>query len=262
MIIRVDSIDTLTKDVAECIHTPVGKMLHDIRSINLRMSDERGIEYLASHEHEKLTDVYLCHLARRLKESTGDLLLPLDELLLTSNAFSGFLKQHDVSFQKDPDGEMVLFYCKQKINWKANKNRGFNPARFSKRLNEDFCVNGFQFLYDINVNTGSDYDSYMGVPEFIRDIDYLLNIGLVQEYREKSSGYVALCRLSSDEVIFDSPWRNYDFDTQYLYGALGFIWEYHYARSISGNNPIIRALDHSRVCVERWIEEKDIPLQS
>lgn len=259
MIIRVDSVDNLTKDVADCIHTPVSKMLSDIRSIDFRMSDERGIKYLVSHEHEKLTDVYLCHLARRLKESNGDLLLPLDELLLTPNAFSNFLKQRDIFFQKDPAGEMVLFYNKQKINWETNENIGFNPARFSKRLNEDFCVNGFQFLYDISANTGPDYNSYMGVPEFIRDIDYLLNIGLVQEFREESSGYVALCRLSSDDVIFDRPWRNCGFDTQYLYGALGFIWEYHYARSISGNNPIIRALDHSKVRVEQWIEERDIP---
>lgn len=69
MIIRVDSIDNLTKDVADCIHTPISKMLSDIRSINFRMSDERGIDYLTSHEHEKLTEVYLCHLARRLKAS-------------------------------------------------------------------------------------------------------------------------------------------------------------------------------------------------
>ena len=259
MIIRVDSVDNLTKDVADCIHTPVSKMLSDICSIDFRMSDARGIKYLVSHEHEKLTDVYLCHLTRRLKESNGDLLLPLDELLLTPNAFSDFLKQRDIFFQKYPTGEMVLFYNKQKINWETNKNIGFNPARFSKRLNEDFCVNGFQFLYDINANTGPDYNSYMGVPEFIRDIDYLLNIGLVQEYREKSSGYAALCRLSFDEVIFDSPWRDCDFDTQYLYGALGFIREYHCATSISGHNPIIRALDHSKVRVDRWIEERDIP---
>ena len=261
MIIRVDSIDNLTKGVADCIHTSVNKMLSDIRSLNFRTRDECSIKYLASHEHEKLTDVYLCHLARRLKESNGDLLLPLDELLLTPNAFSDFLKQRDIFFQKGPAGEMVLFYNKQKINWKTNKNKGFNPARFSKRLNEDFCVNGFQFLYNINTNTGPDYNSYMGVPEFIQDIDRLLNIGLVQEYREKSSGYVALCRLSSEEVVFDKPRRNCDFNTQYLYDALGFIWEYHYAKSISRNNPIIRALDHCSVRVERWIEEKDIPQQ-
>lgn len=262
MIIRVDSIDNLTKDVADCIHTPISKMLSDIRSINFRMSDERGIDYLTSHEHEKLTEVYLCHLARRLKESNGNFLFPLDELLLTPNAFSDFLKDYDISFQKDFAGEMILFHREQKIDWKTNKNRGFNPSRFSKRLREDFCINGFQFLYDININTGPDYNSYIGAPEFIRDIDYLLNIGLVQEYREKSSGYVALCRLSSDEVTFDRPRQNCDFDTQYLYGALGFIWEYHNAKSINGNNPIIRAMDHSKVRVEQWIEEKDIPLQS
>ena len=258
MIIRVDSLENLTMDVASCLHVSIPELLRDIRMIDFRMDDARGIEYLSECSHERLTEVYLCHLTRRLNESDGNLLLPLDMLLLTPNAFSDFLKKHDIFFQKAPSGEMVLFHHKQKINWKDNKNRGFNPSRFSNRLNQDFCVNGFQFLYDINTNIGPDYNSYMSVPEFIRDIDYLLNIGLVQEYRERSSGYVALCRLSSDEIVFDRPWKNGDFETQYLYGALRFIWAYRFAKAISGNNPILRASDHSKVYVERWIEEKDI----
>lgn len=261
MIIRVDSIDNLTEDVANCIHTPVNEMLHDIRSIDFEARDKSGINYLASHGHEKLTEVYLCHLTRRLNENNGNLLLPLNELLLTPNTFSNFLKKHDIFFQKDSVGEMVLFHHKRKVKWETNKKSAFSPSRFSKRLKEDFCVNGFQFLCGINTNTGPSYSTYISVPEFIRDIDNLLNIGLVQEYREKSLGYVALCRLSSDEVIFDRPWRNFDFDTQYLYSALEFIWEHHYAKPINGSNPFIRASDHCSVRVERWIEEKDIRQQ-
>lgn len=261
MIIRVDSIENLTEDVANCLNVPANQMLFDISTIDFRMRDGRGFEYIESHGHEQLTDVYLCHLARCLNKSTGNTLCPLDTLLLTQNDFSDFLMNYDIRFKKSQSGEMILLYHNQQIEWKKKKNNGFKPARFSKRLSEDLCVNGFQFLYDIKQTTGPNYSLYMNAPEFVQDLDSLLDIGLVQAYREKSASYVALCKLPRDEVVFDRPWHERDFDTQYLYSALSFIWEYRFAVRPSGSNPILRALDQNNVYVERWIAEANIPKQ-
>ena len=222
------------------------------------MGDRQGIEYLMSRDCEKITEVYLCHLSRRLNQNSGNTLLPLNVLLLTENPFSLFLKKYDIRFEKSDAGEIELLYQNRLIKWNEIKKPNFRPTRFSKRLNHDFCVNGFQFLHNIDHNTGANYNTYMRVPEFVQDLDFLLNIGLVQKYRDESSGYIALCKIPRQEILFDKECQMYGFDIRYLYNALWYIWEYNFAKIRSSVNPILRASDINSICVERWVKEEDI----
>ena len=130
-------------------------------------------------------------------------LLPLREVLTTENSFSLFLANHQIFFTENLQGIGALVYREKYIEWWRNENDGFNPARFKNRLTEDFCVNGFQFLYDIINSAHPDYALYARAPEFLQDLDYLLETQLVNDFRAESQTFVALCRVPKEKIVFD-----------------------------------------------------------
>lgn len=260
MIIRIDSIDNIIQDLANVLHLKPTKMLEEIGKIDFDNNSKMGFEYVLQHKHETLTEIYLCHLTRHLKNDDGKILHPLKELLLNKNEFSSFLQKYKIQFVLGNNGDIELFFKNQRCNWENKEDRKFNVARFRSRLSQDFCVNGFQFLYDIKHSCCTNYSCYMQVPEFIYDLECLLKINLVNEYQKLSSSYVALCRLPVGEVLFARAYREYDFETQYLYHALNYIWEYMCKTSVfkCATNPILCALDNISVPVEAWITDDKI----
>lgn len=256
MIIRVDTLENLVKDVATCLGTPVQTMLDDIQSIDFRMGDKSGYAYIEEHQQNKLTEVFLCHLARRLNDDDNNtILLPLNQLLTTSNAFSDFLAIHKIKFSKD---KLELIYKGNLIDWAKSKSKCFNSARFRSRLEKDFCVNGFQFLYDIKNSAGSDYLWYTQAPELLQDLDYLLDLRLVSEFRDISESYCALCPIPIKNLVFDCNYTDRNFEERYIYSSLSYISEYVFAKRPSGNNPRLRALDFYLPDIEQWIPEESI----
>ena len=113
-------------------------------------------------------------------------------------------------------------------------------------------------MYDIKNSAGAGYNSYSRIPEFLQDLDDLLKINLVTEFRAESHSYVALCRIPIDKVLFCSTINSINFEEKYVYYALYYIWEYYYSVWPCGMNPKLRVLDDYKVSVEKWIKVEQI----
>lgn len=258
MIIRVDTMENLISDTALFLGKEPGRLLEDIEGFPFLTDVTAGYRYIAENKREKLDAVYLCHIARKLDSDKCMCLLPLDKVLSTSNSFSEFLRDHDIFFDMSRSMGLELIYHGEVVDWRKCENKGFNPKRFQRRLYDDFCVNGFQFLYDISNSAGPNYILYSTAPELLQDLEYLLHAGLVQDYRHISHTFIALCRIPIDQVLFDHHVDDTSFEERYIYSALEYIWEYRYAEARQGCNCILRGLDHCAVQVEKWVSEEEI----
>ena len=264
MIIRIDSLENLISDTAYYLGTAEDDLLRAIKKIDFRSGDDAGYQYIAHNKKHILEEVYLCHVARRLNTDNHMVLLPLREVLTTPNPFSSFLADHQISFEKSLQGIDVLVYRGKHIEWWKSTNVGFNPARFKSRLTKDFCINGFQFLYDITNSAQPDYNLYSYAPEFLQDLDYLLGTQLVNDFRAESQTFVALCRVPKEKIVFDYNADDGRFEERYIYSALSYIWEYCYSKNEQvrkGYNCMLRALDDYTVHIERWVLEEEIECQ-
>ena len=257
MIIRIDSIDYLTADVAYYLGKIPQTLLEDIKNFDFRNDDSEGYAYIEQNRREVLDDIYLCHISRKLTADDIPKLLPLNQLITTANSFSDFLKRNGVCFETSSNGDISLVYKRTLIDWQNNSNPYFNPIRFKSRLCEDFCVNGFQFLYDISKQF--DHDRYAYAPEFLQDLDSLLGANLVDEFRTISHTFVALCRVPKGKIVFDSRSNDGKFEERYIYSSLSYIWEYTFPEKAYGYNCVLRALDDYIVNVERWIAAEELP---
>ena len=258
MVIRIDSLENIIADTAYYLGKTAGALLRDIEEIDFRSDDVAGYRYIFENKSHSLEEVYLCHVTRKLNTSNYVKLLPLSELLTTHNAFSDFLQDHHISFGKSSQKIDKLTYKGRVIDWETSDQEYFNPARFHERLTSDFCVNGFQFLYDIINSAQPDYNLYSRAPEFLQDLDSLLETHLVSDFRANSRVAVALCRLPIEKIVFDSNSEDGRFEERYIFSTLGYIWEYYYSKWRRGNNCKLRALDDYTVLVERWIPEEEI----
>ena len=258
MIIRVDTLENLISDTSLLLDKEPGRLLEDIKGFPFLTDVTAGYRYFAENKKEKMDAVYLCHTARKLDSDKSMRLLPLNEVLATSNSFSEFLKNHDIFFDMSRPVGAELIYHGKVVDWRKCENKGFNPDRFQSRLYKDFCVNGFQFLYDIPNSARSSYNRYSYAPEFLQDLEDLLHAGLVQDYRHISHTFVALCRMPIDQVLFDHRVDDESFEERYIYSALEYIWEYCCAVAKQGCNCILRGLDPCAVQVEKWISEEEI----
>lgn len=258
MIIRVDTLENLISDTALLLDKEPGRLLEDIKGFPFLTDVTAGYRYIAENKKEKLDAVYLCHIARKLDSDKSMCLLPLNKVLVTSNPFSEFLKNHNIFFDMSRPVGAELIYRGKVVDWRGSENKVFNPKRFESRLYKDFCVNGFQFLYDIPNSARSSYNRYSYAPEFLQDLEDLLHAGLVQDYRHISHTFVALCRMPIDQVLFDHRVDDESFEERYIYSALEYIWEYCCAVAKQGCNCILRGLDPCAVQVEKWISEEEI----
>lgn len=258
MVIRIDSLENIIADTAYYLGKTAGDLLCDIEEIDFCSDNVAGYRYIVENKRQSLEEVYLCHVTRKLNTANYVKLLPLSELLITHNAFSDFLEDHHISFDKSSEKIDKLIYKGRVIDWETNAQECFNPDRFHDRLTRDFCVNGFQFLYDITNSAQSDYNWYSGAPEFLRDLDKLLKTHLVSDFETNSRIAVALCRLPIEKIVFVSNSEYGRFEERYIFSTLGYIWEYCYSKFRRGNNCKLRALDDYPVLVERWIPEEEI----
>lgn len=258
MIIRVDALENLVADTAQYLGKEKEELLQDIQGVNFRMGDASGYKYISDNKKEQIDEVYLCHVARKLDTDHNMKLLPLKKVLTTENAFSDFLKNHGISFEVKRQREVELLYHGAAVAWQDKKNGLFNPARFQSRLYKDFCINGFQFMYDVIYTAGPDFNLYSFAPEFLQDLDHLLDAGLVNDFREISHTFVALCRIPMGKIVFDHNPDDGRFEERYIYSALGYIWEYYFSNVKRGQNCMLRGLDDYTVQVERWIPETEI----
>lgn len=258
MVIRIDSLENIIADTAYYLGKTAGDLLRDIEKINFRSGDVAGYRYISENKSHLLKEVYLCHVTRKLNTANYVKLLPLSELLTTHNAFSDFLEDHHISFDKPSEKIDKLIYKGRVIDWETSDQECFNPARFHERLTRDFCVNGFQFLYDIPNSAQPDYNLYSHAPEFLQDLDYLLETHLVSDFRANSRVAVALCRFPIEKIVFASNSEYDRFEERYIFSTLGYIWEYCYSKCRRGSNCKLRALDDYTVPVERWIPEEEI----
>lgn len=256
MTIRVDSIENLTEDIAALLHITPSKLIYDIHSLAFNTMDNFGYQYIASNKPDQIRNVYLCHITRKADASLIDTLFPLDKLLTSENPFSTFLNAHDVYFE-ERDNNILLLYKGNIVNWEETDNRRFNRESFRSRLTEDFCVNGYQFLY--NIRKAPHADHYMRGPEFLQNLDCLLGTELSTNYRQSTSACVAMCTVPVEKIVFDETDREHSFTEQYIYSALRCIQEHYFSHMKYGNNPGLRALDDYCVKVERWIPEGELP---
>lgn len=258
MIIRVDTLGNLITDTAYYLGKESQTLLHDIKGIDFQSDDPFGYRYIVENKKMQLSEVYLCHIARRLDTDNNMRLLTLIELLTTTNSFSDFLRDHDISFDKSCQNGVELLYHGKVIDWREKRNIGYNPARFEMRLRKDFCVNGFQFLYDMVNSTQPNFNLYSCAPEFLQDLDLLLDAGLVNDFRSISHTFIALCRLPIGKIVFDGNENDENFEVRYIHSSLRFIWEYCFPKFKKGHNCILRGLDDYTVQVEKWIPEEKI----
>lgn len=258
MIIRVDTLENLISDTTLLLGKEPGRLLEDIKDFPFLTDVTAGYRYIAENKKGKLDAVYLCHIARKLDSDKSMCLLPLNKVLATSNPFSEFLKDHNIFFDMSRPVGAELIYRGKVVDWHGCENEIFKPKRFQSRLYKDFCVNGFQFLYDIPNSARSSYNRYSYAPEFLQDLEDLLHAGLVQDYRHISHTFIALCRIPIEQVLFDHHVDDTCFEERYIYSALEYIWEYRHAEARQGCNCILRGLDHCAVQVEKWISEEEI----
>lgn len=259
MIIRVDTLSHIITDTSNVLGISEDSLLMDIQHIDWNMGDIKGYEYIKQHHPKELTQIYICHLARKLSTDTNTVLLPLQRVLLTQNAFSDFLKTYKVEFFLQGNGSISIVHNGTPIAWENCDNPLFNVARFRNRLSFDYAINGFQFLYDIE-HSAQNRNIYWKAPEFLQDLSFLLSKDLATIFQEHSSNYVALCLVSKDNIQFDCT-ISHTFDEVYIYSALRYIAGYCCKKKYSGDNPRLRVSDNLNVQVNKWIPEEEIPCQ-
>lgn len=261
MVIRVNTLENLISDTSYFFGKEKDCFLQDIQGFNFESDDDSVYRYIVDNREEQLEEIYLCHIARKLDNDSNMSLRPLPEVLTTTNSFSDFLYKHGITFNILPQKGLELIYHGSVVAWHECRNAGFNPARFQKRLQGDFCVNGFQFLYDIANSAGADFNIYSRAPEFLQDLDFLLAAGLVNDFRSISHTAIALCRIPKEKIVFDGIAEDECFEEKYMYSVLEYIWEYCYSEIKRGRNHVLRGLDDSAIQVENWISEEEINIK-
>ena len=249
MLIRVDSIDHLLVDVSEYLGCTADEFLRDIKCIDFRRK-ENVVKYIRSKFTQKMPEIYLCHLTRRLNGDTSDRVLPLNRVLTENTTLATFFKQYGVTFEQRDNGTISVLYNNEPLEWWKHGKDRHSVKRIHMRTTSDYCINGFQFLHDIR-NNAKDFNYYTKVPEFVRDLGPTFNSQVVDAFEQESSPYVALCSLPCAQVKFDE--QGYSFQEQYIYNVMNFIKEYYYERFPSKNNEILLAKNDACLDVKRWI---------
>lgn len=259
MIVRVDSLEGLSEDVALYFGKNVYQLTDDLKNFQFRNCDDFDVQnnrlrrYIRSNKRENITEVFLCHISRQIGQPSAKVLLPLPLVLTGDNSLSLFLKKHGITCYLDCK-DLVIQYNGKPLDVRSLKGRLHN------RLTFDYCINGFQFLYDIKNTNGPDFRWYGSQPEFLYDLDQNLGLNLCNDFQQDSSIYCALGRLSMTELSYCSNKCSMNFEEDYIFRCLHFLWEYLLQERPGGQNSILYASDTQITPIDRWIHESDIPL--
>lgn len=157
-----------------------------------------------------IDEVYVYHLTRRLNSTLEDLSsLNLKELLTTSNAFSNFLKEHNVTFVEN-NGLLNMYYNNTLVDLencnKFSKEIDFFYLRsrlgYNVDIYQDFCFNGFMFRNSLMKNNYTR-SLYFG-PEIITHIsNYLDDNSIKTDYFNNSSYYCYTYKFKLEDIILD-----------------------------------------------------------
>ena len=256
MIIKVETLKYIEQGISKLLDKDIKEIISDVEEFDYINNSDSFSEYVTQNKKYKIEKIYMCHLTRRFKESTNEILLPLNQLLVTENEFSEFLASYGIAFKKD-NGILNLFFQNRFIDLEVYDVLAYEGVgRLKKRFKEDYCVNGLQFLYDVKNNSWSDYGSYLEVPELIRDLDEILKTRMSKEYQDRTEKYCALCKVKIDEVIFDGKKiENTLKESEYIKKCIEFMYRY-YKKSIL-NNVRLRIDDNRSIKVEKWVPEED-----
>lgn len=214
---------------------------------------------------EKIDEIYVYHLTRRLNDSFEDKSSDnLKSLLLKKSPISLFLSQYKIGFI-ERDGHPILVFNGNEVSLDdtsiidvcyLRSRLGYNEGR------EDYCFNGFAFRDRLMKNT---YTMQLyNCPEFIDVLSHYLPIdGLKEQYCELSKYYCFTYKMKMDEVIFDGE-GNLDNreKEEYLLMQIAMRimsyltekgkWQY------DGDNPIIRIADDKSVSASKIVNIEEI----
>lgn len=255
MIIKVETLKDIEQGISKLLDKDIKEIISDVEEFDYINNQDNFHEYVTQNKKHKIEEIYMCHLTRRFKGSTNEILLPLNQLLVTENEFSEFLVSYGIEF-KEENGNLNLFFQNKSIDLERYDELTYDGvARLKKRFKEDYCVNGLQFLYDVKNNSWSDYCSYLEVPELIRDLDEILKTGMSKAYQDRTEKYCALCKVQIDEVIYDGrKIENTLKESGYIKKCIEFVYRYH--KKSLPNNARLRIDDNCSIKVDKWIPEK------
>lgn len=267
MIIGTESYRDMEKDITDifdCAEEYLYENLDDFYNqcidglyLNDDMFNEKIDQFIYKNANLGMVDeVYVYHLARHVKEPTE--LLPLKELLLTSNSFSEFLADNDIYF-KGQNGQLVFYYKQYKTTWKQILSGG-NYNLLARRLGylekADFGINGFAFWPDIEKTTDEYYTYLQDGPEFLNSLGQYIKVNLCKKYKEKTRYYGIVFRVPVNELIFEGneEIKTYEDKVRHLLRySLKTLYGKHIDYPSSSNNPVLKMADNLKVKVDHCI---------
>lgn len=266
MILRTETYRDLEEDLAIIMGIDELSLYGKLHEISRECLDgfnsdwdkyEEQIDKLISEyaDLHRLDEVYIYHLGRHMVEPKE--LLPLNELFLSENNFSEFLKEHEIVIDEQ-NGKLRFFYKGKQITSEEILASGHFHL-LAKRLGylgeADFCVNGFAFWPNIEKTSDGYFHDLQRGPEIIENIGRFIGKDFWREFKEKSKYYGVVFKVPVKEVIFDG--RD-DTDTKeekarcLIKYALYYLNDY-YNVSIGGNNLMLRIADNKKVEVDHCI---------
>lgn len=271
MIIRTETYRDLEEDIATICNCKEITIFEEMGAFYRQCTDDFNTDwdkfydlterFIESNADCNLVDeVYVYHLARHLSKPTE--LLPLKELLLTNNRFSDFLAGNSVVF-KNGDNHLEFYYQDKLITSKQlleRKHQRLLARRLGYFDESDFCINGFTFWPDIEKTSDGYYRDLQFGSEFLGCIGRYLGMNLCWKFREKSEYYGIVFRVPIGEVIFDDVdgAETKEEKVKYLIKhSLQTLQGCYFNQPSSGNNPILRISDDSKVRVEHCILIKE-----
>ena len=213
---------------------------------------------------EKVIDeMYVYHLTRRLNDA--DLSCTnLKNLLLKENAFSLFLKKHNVTFL-ERDNHPILYYCGKEVD--LGNTTDVDVLYLRERLgynfeSKDYCINGFAFK-DLLMKNTYTYNLYE-CPEIIDVLSrYFNDASIKMDYFNNSKYYCFTYKLKLNNILFDEndSWKVEDkinyFIVQLSLRLLMYM-DNNQQKLYDDDNPIIRIIDDVRISSKDIIEQEEI----
>lgn len=215
---------------------------------------------------ERIDEIYVYHLTRRLNDSIEDKSSDnLKTLLLKESVISIFLRQYGIAFI-EKDSHPVIVFNDREISLEDTSESdvcylrsrlGYNSGR------EDYCFNGFA-LRDKLMRNSYTRQLYGG-PEFLDVLSRYLSIdALKMKYCDNSKYYCFTYKMAIDDIMFDEKddLGNDEKVDYFLVQVAMRIMSYmeNSKCQYDHDNPIIRVADDASVPKNKFIDAEEIIL--
>lgn len=156
----------------------------------------------------KISDIYLYHLSRRVKEPEN--VVNLVDLVTKDSEFRRFLDNSEINFDYRSK-KLFLYYYGNLIDEEQIKEKCKPLAKRLGYLGQaDFCINGFLFPPSNNVDSDGYLAHLSSSPEILQDIDFQLGLQLSKKYLKKTKYYLCSCKISVKDLIIDRSYPKLD----------------------------------------------------